>query len=182
MAGHIPVVHYCRRIERDFLNNALKSAIEWSIEFPVLDTLGIESQIQNKLAGGLWNKLKVRSWFGSGWGKAVVDTTCPTTRIVRLLMPLQHDLSKHKLLITFRLEMYRWRVSGYNGNVKLISSDLKEARYISIAGFLLSNYWLHTTAKPQLKHAFPIFDFTRFEATYSKRSQDSTNGKYRHLT
>ncbi|CAH6830922.1 DNA polymerase III epsilon subunit [Vibrio chagasii] len=57
MAGHIPVVHY-RRIERDFLNNALKVRLNEGIEFPVLDTLEIESQIQNKLAGGLWNKLK----------------------------------------------------------------------------------------------------------------------------
>ena len=57
IAGHIPVVHY-RRIERDFLNNALKVRLNEGIEFPVLDTLEIESQIQNKLAGGLWNKLK----------------------------------------------------------------------------------------------------------------------------
>ncbi|MFA0077007.1 3'-5' exonuclease [Vibrio artabrorum] len=57
MAGHIPVVHY-RRIERDFLNNALKVRLGEGIEFPVLDTLEIESQIQHKLAGGFWNKLK----------------------------------------------------------------------------------------------------------------------------
>ncbi|EAQ54135.1 3'-5' exonuclease [Vibrio sp. MED222] len=57
MGGHIPVVHY-RRIERDFLDNALKVRLGEGIEFPVLDTLEIESQIQNKLAGGLWNKLK----------------------------------------------------------------------------------------------------------------------------
>ncbi|MCF7502436.1 MULTISPECIES: 3'-5' exonuclease [Vibrio] len=57
MAGHIPVVHY-RRIERDFLDNALKVRLGEGIEFPVLDTLEIESQIQHKLAGGLWNKLK----------------------------------------------------------------------------------------------------------------------------
>ncbi|MEZ8231088.1 3'-5' exonuclease [Vibrio splendidus] len=57
LTGHIPVVHY-RRIERDFLDNALKVRLGEGIEFPVLDTLEIESQIQNKLAGGLWNKLK----------------------------------------------------------------------------------------------------------------------------
>ncbi|NOI34743.1 3'-5' exonuclease [Vibrio cyclitrophicus] len=57
MVGHIPVVHY-RRIERDFLDNALKVRLGEGIEFPVLDTLEIESQIQHKLAGGLWNKLK----------------------------------------------------------------------------------------------------------------------------
>lgn len=57
LSGHIVVVHY-RRIERDFLNNALKVRIGEGIEFPVLDTLEIESDIQDKLAGGLWNKLK----------------------------------------------------------------------------------------------------------------------------
>lgn len=56
-SGHIMVVHY-RRIERDFLSNALKVRIGEGIEFPVLDTLEIESNIQGKLAGGIWNKLK----------------------------------------------------------------------------------------------------------------------------
>lgn len=57
MAGHIPVVHY-RRIEREFLDNALKVRLGEGIEFPVLDTLEIESQIQNKLVGGFWHRLK----------------------------------------------------------------------------------------------------------------------------
>lgn len=57
MSGHIPVVHY-RRIERNFLDNALRARLGEGIEFPVLDTLEIESQVQHKLAGGLWNKLK----------------------------------------------------------------------------------------------------------------------------
>jgi len=57
ISGHIVVVHY-RRIERDFLENALKVRLGEGIEFPVLDTLEIESQIQYKDAGGLWNKLK----------------------------------------------------------------------------------------------------------------------------
>lgn len=36
----------------------MKVRLGEGIEFPVLDTLEIESQIQNKLSGGLWNKLK----------------------------------------------------------------------------------------------------------------------------
>ncbi len=57
LAGKIAVVHY-RRIEREFLNNAVKSRIGEGIEFPVLDTLDIEQRIQEKLTGGIWNQLK----------------------------------------------------------------------------------------------------------------------------
>ncbi|WP_371876182.1 3'-5' exonuclease [Vibrio sp. HB161653] len=57
LAGKITVVHY-RRIEREFLNNAVKNRIGEGIEFPVLDTLDIEQRIQEKLTGGLWNQLK----------------------------------------------------------------------------------------------------------------------------
>lgn len=57
LSGKIMVVHY-RRIEREFLDQALKARINEGIIFPVLDTLQIESDLQNRIAGGLWNKLK----------------------------------------------------------------------------------------------------------------------------
>ncbi|MDA9557640.1 3'-5' exonuclease [Vibrio sp.] len=56
LTGYIPVVHY-RTIERYFLDNALRSRIGEGIEFPVLDTLNIELNIQrNKI--GFWQRLK----------------------------------------------------------------------------------------------------------------------------
>ncbi|CAH1536898.1 DNA polymerase III epsilon subunit [Vibrio owensii] len=57
LAGKIVVVHY-RRIEREFLAQALRTRIGEGIEFPVLDTLQIEEDIQQRASGGLWNKLK----------------------------------------------------------------------------------------------------------------------------
>ncbi|MCG7499637.1 3'-5' exonuclease [Vibrio sp. Of7-15] len=57
MSGHITVVHY-KRIEREFFDRALKTRIQEGIEFPVIDTMHLESKIQQKEAGGLWNKLK----------------------------------------------------------------------------------------------------------------------------
>lgn len=57
LSGKIVVVHY-RRIEREFLDQSLKARIGEGIEFPVIDTLQIESDLQKKIAGGLWNKLK----------------------------------------------------------------------------------------------------------------------------
>ncbi len=57
MAGKILVVHY-NQIERKFLDRALKTRIKEGIEFPVIDTLALESQIQRKLNGGLINRLK----------------------------------------------------------------------------------------------------------------------------
>ncbi|EEZ87665.1 DNA polymerase III subunit epsilon [Vibrio owensii] len=57
LAGKIVVVHY-RRIEREFLAQALRTRIGEGIEFPVLDTLQIEEDIQQRTSGGLWNKLK----------------------------------------------------------------------------------------------------------------------------
>ncbi|MDF2154317.1 3'-5' exonuclease [Vibrio sp. CAU 1672] len=57
LSGKIVVVHY-RRIEREFLDKALRSRIGEGIEFPVLDTLQLEERIQKQLTGGLWNRLK----------------------------------------------------------------------------------------------------------------------------
>ncbi|WP_428772341.1 3'-5' exonuclease [Vibrio sp.] len=59
MAGTIPVVHY-RRIEREFFDRALRNRIQEGIEFPVVDTMAIETQLQHKVAGGLWNRIKGR--------------------------------------------------------------------------------------------------------------------------
>ncbi len=57
LSGKIMVVHY-RTIEREFLDQALKRRIGEGIEFPVLDTMEIESTIQKRVTSGLWNKLK----------------------------------------------------------------------------------------------------------------------------
>ncbi|WP_076536443.1 3'-5' exonuclease [Shewanella sp. UCD-KL21] len=45
LAGKIVVVHY-RRIERDFLDAALRSVINEGIVFPVVDTMQLEANIQ----------------------------------------------------------------------------------------------------------------------------------------
>ncbi len=57
LAGKVIVVHY-RPIERGFLNCALKKMLGEGIEFPVVDTMQIESDYQDKLTAGLLNKLK----------------------------------------------------------------------------------------------------------------------------
>lgn len=57
LSGKIVVVHY-RHIERNFLDKALKLRIGEGIEFPVVDTMEIESLIQKRTTSGLWNKLK----------------------------------------------------------------------------------------------------------------------------
>ncbi|SDG96642.1 DNA polymerase-3 subunit epsilon [Vibrio xiamenensis] len=57
MAGKILVVHY-NQIERKFLDRALRTRIDEGIEFPVIDTLALESEIQKKLNGGIINRLK----------------------------------------------------------------------------------------------------------------------------
>nr|WP_279610895.1 3'-5' exonuclease [Vibrio gelatinilyticus] len=57
LSGKIVVVHY-RRIEREFLNNALDRMIGEGIEFPVLDTLQIESDYQKKASSGIINRIK----------------------------------------------------------------------------------------------------------------------------
>lgn len=57
LSGHIVVVHY-RKIEREFLNHTLLDRINEGIEFPVIDTLDIESSIQDRESGGIWNRLK----------------------------------------------------------------------------------------------------------------------------
>lgn len=57
LSGKIMVVHY-RTIEREFLDQALKRRLGEGIEFPVIDTMEIESLIQSKLTSGFWNRLK----------------------------------------------------------------------------------------------------------------------------
>lgn len=57
LSGKIIVVHY-RRIEREFLDNALRTRIGEGIEFPVLDTFQLEEIIQKKRAASLWDKLR----------------------------------------------------------------------------------------------------------------------------
>lgn len=57
MAGKIVVVH-CQQIERQFFERALMTRINKGIEFPVVDTMVLESKIQQKLRGGIWHRLK----------------------------------------------------------------------------------------------------------------------------
>ncbi|OIQ24590.1 3'-5' exonuclease [uncultured Vibrio sp.] len=59
LSGNILVVHY-NRIEREFLDKALRTRINEGIVFPVVDTMQIESNIQALWAGGFWNMLKGR--------------------------------------------------------------------------------------------------------------------------
>ncbi|RTZ17551.1 3'-5' exonuclease [Vibrio aquaticus] len=56
MAGKIMVVHY-QRIEREFFDKALQTRIKEGIEFPVVDTMHIETTVQNKQRGGFINKV-----------------------------------------------------------------------------------------------------------------------------
>ncbi|GIU17229.1 3'-5' exonuclease [Shewanella colwelliana] len=57
MAGKIIVVH-CHQIERQFFETALMARINKGIEFPVVDTMALESSIQRQQYGGVWNRLK----------------------------------------------------------------------------------------------------------------------------
>jgi len=57
LSGKIMVVHY-RTIEREFLDRALRRRIGEGIEFPVLDTMEIESVIQKRAVSGFWDWLK----------------------------------------------------------------------------------------------------------------------------
>lgn len=69
LAGKIVVVHY-QRIEREFMDQALKTRINEGIRFPVIDTLAIEAAIQQRLYGGVWNRLKGRKPGSVRLGKA----------------------------------------------------------------------------------------------------------------
>ncbi|EKO3405835.1 3'-5' exonuclease [Vibrio fluvialis] len=57
LAGRILVVHY-HKIEREFLDRALRRRIGEGIEFPVIDTMEIEAMIQKRHTAGLWNRLR----------------------------------------------------------------------------------------------------------------------------
>ena len=57
LAGKVVVVHY-RNIERDFLDLNLRALIDEGIIFPVIDTMQIEAEVQNKQVKGFFNWLK----------------------------------------------------------------------------------------------------------------------------
>ncbi|MCG3729090.1 3'-5' exonuclease [Vibrio cincinnatiensis] len=57
LRGKVVVVHF-HKIEREFLDHAFRRRINEGIEFPIIDTMEIEAQIQKKMTAGLWNKLK----------------------------------------------------------------------------------------------------------------------------
>ena len=54
MAGKVMVVHY-QRIEREFFDKALKTRINEGIEFPVIDTMQLETIAQQKMTSGFIN-------------------------------------------------------------------------------------------------------------------------------
>ncbi|MGF1689203.1 3'-5' exonuclease [Photobacterium japonica] len=57
LAGKVVVVHY-QHIERSFMNQALLSRLGEGIRFPVIDTLAIESAVQQRDCGGWINRLR----------------------------------------------------------------------------------------------------------------------------
>ena len=57
LEGKVVVVHY-HKIEREFLDKAFKRRINEGIEFPIIDTMQIETEIQKRLTSGIWNKLR----------------------------------------------------------------------------------------------------------------------------
>ncbi|AGH80295.1 DNA polymerase III subunit epsilon [Psychromonas sp. CNPT3] len=57
LAGKVVVVHY-RRIERDFFDLDLRAQLKEGIIFPVIDTMQIEADVQNKYSKGFINWLK----------------------------------------------------------------------------------------------------------------------------
>ncbi len=59
MSGKVMVVHY-QRIEREFFDAALSTRIQEGIEFPVVDTMQIETLVQHKVSGGVINRIRGR--------------------------------------------------------------------------------------------------------------------------
>ncbi|WP_318516946.1 3'-5' exonuclease [Photobacterium leiognathi] len=57
LAGKVVVVHY-KAIERQFMDKALHVRLNEGIQFPVVDTLAIEAQIQAQQNSGFWARLK----------------------------------------------------------------------------------------------------------------------------
>ncbi|CAM4336470.1 3'-5' exonuclease [Vibrio agarivorans] len=57
MQDVVTVVHY-HHIERRFLDHEFRSRYGDRVEFPLVDTMAIESNIQQRLNGGLINRLK----------------------------------------------------------------------------------------------------------------------------
>ncbi|HDY8069213.1 TPA: 3'-5' exonuclease [Vibrio vulnificus] len=60
LAGKVVVVHY-QHIERPFFDSALRKRINEGIEFPLIDTMEIESQWAKQQFGGWLNRLKGKS-------------------------------------------------------------------------------------------------------------------------
>lgn len=56
MAGRVVVVH-CRDIERQFLDQALRRRIGEGIEFPVIDTMELESRLHRRPPSAWWQRL-----------------------------------------------------------------------------------------------------------------------------
>ena len=81
MASKIMVVHY-QRIEREFFDQALKDRINEGIEFPVVDTMHLETLHQQRLHGGILNKVlgkkpdSVRLGLNAIWPSSLHATSC----------------------------------------------------------------------------------------------------------
>ncbi|OEY66230.1 3'-5' exonuclease [Marinobacter sp. X15-166B] len=72
MAGRIAVVHY-RHIERPFLDVALQARLGEGIQFPVIDTIAIESYLHPKRSPGWWAQ-----WVQ---GKKPISVRLPDCRV-----------------------------------------------------------------------------------------------------
>lgn len=59
LTGRMIVVHY-NRIERNFLDCALRVRLGEGIRFPVIDTMAIEFSVQRKKRGNIWKQLRGR--------------------------------------------------------------------------------------------------------------------------
>ncbi|WP_418318805.1 3'-5' exonuclease [Piscinibacter sakaiensis] len=59
MAGQVMIVH-CRDIERQFLDQALRSRINEGIEFPVIDTMELEARLHRRQRIRLLDRLRGR--------------------------------------------------------------------------------------------------------------------------
>ncbi|MGR5147018.1 3'-5' exonuclease [Photobacterium alginatilyticum] len=77
LAGKIVVVHY-QKIEREFMNSALKARLSEGIHFPVIDTLALESAFQHRQLGGFWNRLQGKKPGSVRLGKARQRYGLPT--------------------------------------------------------------------------------------------------------
>ncbi|MDR9827899.1 3'-5' exonuclease [Vibrio sp. FNV 38] len=77
MQGVVTVVHY-HHIERKFLDHEFRSRYGDRVEFPLVDTMAIESTLQQRLNGGILNRLKGKTTESVRLAKSRVRYGLPT--------------------------------------------------------------------------------------------------------